>query len=167
MNFEFFESETPRFSAIKIFTISAILAFTLLIILFITVGSNGDKLDHHLVDMYESSSLTTLKATCSAYNDTVVSTKAMYDEFLSDCEMDDILNYDSSYFAQDVIVVHFEYTDDVKLPSIFYDNFFSQNDKEIFKVGYKRLNTEKSLVYNCYLIEIAKEDIGSYEVIIG
>ena len=167
MNFEFFESETPRFTASRIIIVILGTIFMFLIVLFIVVGSKGEKLNHHLVDMYESSNLTTLKATCKSYDNTVISTKTMYDEFLSDCEMIDLFDYDSSFFLEEVIVVHFEYTENMKLPNVFYDSFFSENNKEIFKVSYKRLNPDKNLVYNLYLIEINKDDIGSFDVIIG
>jgi hypothetical protein len=142
--------------------------FIVLIVEIIVYGSLGDKLNYQTIQVVDDTDMSKSTVTCEQHYLEVISTVSLYEEFVSDCQVTKELNYDEKYFQENVFVVY-NYNDLQKhQPKNFYDYYFSVNNKEVIKVVFERsLSFSKETTWNIYLIEVPKDKIGSYEVIIG
>ena len=83
-----------------------VVIFSVLIIEIIVFGSLGEKLNYQTVQVNVDTNMIESTVTCEQHYLEVISTVALYEEFVSDCQITKNLNYDKEYFQENVFVVY-------------------------------------------------------------
>ena len=139
---------------------------SVLLIILISLGTNGEKLEYELIEMRDNSGLEELSATCGEYYGEVISTVALYDEFVETCDLTEDYDYDTAYFEDNVFVVYFYTGTSSRVPKGFNDYLFTISGKQVVVVRNRfALFAVKQDVWNLYLIEINKDKIASSEIL--
>ena len=134
----------------------------ILLVIFGIESSRGEDLEHLVIDMTVDSNIGDQeKITCINRHGDVLSTEAIFNEFINDCEITMELDYPQSYFSDKVLIVYYHNASIYQEPTKFYDYFWSVDGYEVIKVNTKNtlFQFQKTDTYKIYLIEIDKDDI--------
>ena len=146
--------------------ISAVIVVIMLVVIAIN-NERGEVLEYSRLAMATDSTLETMTASCEAHHGEVLSTEAIYEEFVEDCELVDAPVYNQTYFQEKVIILYFWYGGSSHEPKGFYDYYYSVEGHEVITVLHKRplFGTTKDAEQYFYYIEIDKEDVGSADIL--
>jgi hypothetical protein len=146
--------------------IIGIVYIAILMVVFAINSSRGEKIDFYEIDMLVDSTLEPMTVSCNAFNESVISTEALFDEFIEDCEIDTTLEFTESYFYDQALVVHFYDGVSTRKPKSYFDYYWSIDGYEVIKVQNEfSLFNQKTDVFVIHLLEMEKEDIGSSNIL--
>lgn len=146
--------------------IVGVVYIVILMIIFAVLASRGERIEFYTIDMMEDSTMESITVSCNQFDESVISTEELYDEFLDDCEIGTTMDFTESYFFDKVLIVDFYEGPQTRQPRRYFDYYWHVDGYEVIKVSHKnQLFTEREEIFVINLLELNKEDVSSSNIL--